>query len=275
MRHGVTVVLGALSGAFVLAATPALGPPSVHAQTNWREVRSLKMGRFRTRIDVSPARTVRLYSQLDTSRLTSPELPADTVKTWQRLVFSELDKPTRKEYMLGNAILVQPFAADSTSIGYVLTVADTSGKSRQVVTDIDGMEEFLDLLAKGAAAATTLTDAELARPGPVEQKPIALAKHVNFVYPRTAKLAGQSGSAVVQFVVDTLGRAKPESIMCTRATYKDFADAAMAVVKTMEFTPATLEGHKIEQLVQYPIDFKLNAVLPVKPYEIPTRRGRR
>jgi TonB family protein len=233
------------------------------------------MGRFRVRVDVSPARTVRLYSQLDTSRLTSPELPADTVKTWQKMVFSELDKPTRKEYMLGNAILVQPFAADSASIGYVLTVADTSGKSRQVVTDIDGMEEFLDLLAKGAAAATTLTDAELARAGPVEQKPIALAKHVNFVYPRTAKLAGQSGSAVVQFVVDTLGRAKPESIMCTKATYKDFADAAMAVVKTMEFTPATLEGHKIEQLVEYPIDFKLNAVLPVKPFEIPTRRGRR
>jgi TonB family protein len=274
MRQSVTIVLGAL-GAFVITATPPLGPLAAHAQTNWREVRSLKMGRFRVRVDVSPARTVRLYSQLDTSRLTSPELPADTVKTWQRMVFSELDKPTRKEYMLGNAILVQPFAADSVSIGYVLTVADTSGKSRQVVTDIDGMEEFLDLLAKGAAAATTLTDAELARAGPVEQKPIALAKHVNFVYPRTAKLAGQSGSAVVQFVVDTLGRAKPESIMCTKATYKDFADAAMAVVKTMEFTPATLEGHKIEQLVQYPIDFKLNAVLPVKPFEIPTRRGRR
>ena len=275
MRQSVTIVLGALSGAFVITATPRLGPTALHAQTNWREVRSLKMGRFRVRVDVSTARTVRLSSQLDTSRLTSPELPADTVKAWQRMVFSELDKPTRREYMLGNAILVQPFAADSTSIGYVLTVADTSGKSRQVVTDIDGMEEFLDLLAKGAAAATTLTDAELARPGPVEQKPIALAKHVNFVYPRTAKLAGQSGSAVVQFVVDTLGRAKPESIMCMQATYKDFADAAMAVVKTMEFTPATLEGHKIEQLVQYPIDFKLNAVLPVKPFEIPTRRGRR
>jgi TonB family protein len=275
MRHSVSVVLGALSGAFVITGTLPLGPPTAHAQTNWREVRSIKMGRFHARIDVSPARTVRLYSQLDTSRLTSPELPADTVKAWQRMVFAELDKPTRREYMLGNAILVQPFAADSTSVGYVLTVADTSGRSRQVVTDIDGMEEFLDLLAKGAAAATTLTEAELARAGPVEQKPITLAKHVNFVYPRTAKLAGQSGSAVVQFVVDTLGRAKPESIMCTKATYKDFADAAMAVVKTMEFTPATLEGHKIEQLVEYPIDFKLNAVLPVKPFEIPPRRGRR
>ena len=80
----------------------------------------------------------------------------------------------------------------------------------------------------------------------------------------------------MQFVVDTTGRAKPESIVCMQATYKDFADAAMAAVKMMEFNPATLEGHKVEQLVQYPIDFKLNAVLPVKPFEIPTRRpGRR
>jgi len=50
----------------------------------------------------------------------------------------------------------------------------------------------------------------------------------------------------------------------------------MSLVKMMEFNPATLEGHKVEQLVEYPIDFKLNAVLPVKPFEVPTRRpGRR
>jgi TonB family protein len=275
MRHSVSIVLGALSGAFVVTATQPLGPPAIHAQTNWRQVRSLKMGRFRTRIEVSSARTVRLYSQLDTSRLTGPELGADSVKAWQAMVFSELDKPTRMQYVLGNAILVQPYAADSSTIGFVLTVADTNGISRTVVTDLNGMEEFLDLLAKGAAAATTLTEAELRRLGPVTEKPIALAKHVNFVYPRTARLTGQSGSAIVQFVVDTSGHAKPESITCTQATFKDFADAAMAAVKTMEFTPAELEGHKIEQLVQYPIDFKLNAVLPVKPFEVPTRRGGR
>jgi len=275
MRRSVNIVLGAISSAFVVTSTPPLGITAMHAQTNWREVRSLKMGRFRTRIEVSSARTIRLYSQLDTSRLTGPELGADSVRAWQQLVFSELDKPSRTQYVLGNAILVQPYASDSATIGYVLTVADTNGLSRSVVTDIDGMEEFLDLLAKGAVAATTLTEAELQRLGPVTQKPIELAKHVNFVYPRTARLTGQSGSAIVQFVVDTSGRAKPESIVCTQATYKDFAEAAMAVARTMEFIPATLEGHKIEQFVQYPIDFKLNAVLPVKPFEIPTRRGRR
>jgi len=267
-------ILGAFTGVVVLTAAAPIGRQTLVAQTNWREVRALKMGRFHARIDVSSAHTVRLFSQLDTSRLTGEELPPDSVKRWQDNLFNDLDKPTRMRYVLGNSVLVQPFAADSATIGYLLTLADTSGASRQVVTDKDGMEEFLDMLAKGVAAAKTLTDDELKRPGPVEQKPIALAKHINFVYPRTAKLAGMNGSALVQFVVDTSGRAIPESITCMQATYKDFADAAIAAVKMMEFVPATIEGHKIEQLVQYPIDFKLNAVLPVKPFEVPVRRGR-
>ena len=260
----------------LLVAVPTtVSPPELDAQTNWREVRSIKLGRFRARVDVSSAHTVRLFSQLDTSKITSDEMGPDSLKAWQETLFSQLDKPTRTRYTLGNAILVEPYAADSTTIGYALTVADTGGSARTVLTDKSGIEEFLDLLAKGAIAAQTLTDAELLRPGPIVEKPIALAKSVNFVYPRTAKLAGLSGSALVQFVVDTSGRAKPETIICLRATYKDFADAATAVVKTMEFVPATLEGHKIEQLVQYPIDFKLNAVLPVKPFEVPRRGGRR
>ncbi len=275
MRHPVHIALGAFTGVVVLTAAAPIGRQALVAQTNWREVRALKMGRFHARIDVSSAHTVRLYAQLDTSRLMGEELPPDSVKNWRDNLFNDLDKPTRMRYVLGNSILVQPFAADSVTIGYLLTVADTSGASRQVVTDKEGMEEFLDMLTKGVAAAKTLTDDELKRSGPVEHKPITLAKHVNFVYPRTAKLAGMNGSALVQFVVDTSGRAKPESITCMQATYKDFADAAVAAVKMMEFVPATIEGHKIEQLVQYPIDFKLNAVLPVKPFEVPTRRGRR
>ena len=275
MKRIVHIAVSASTAVFALTAASPIGRQTLVAQTNWREVRAIKMGRFHSRIDVSSAHTIRLYSQLDTSRIMSPELGPDSVKAWQEFVFSELDKPSKMSYTLGNAILVQPFAADSVTIGYLLTVADTNGIARQVVTDKDGMEEFLDLLAKGVAAATTLTDEELKRPGPVAQKPISLAKHLNYVYPRSAKLANQSGSALVQFVVDTTGRAKPESIVCVQATYKDFADAAMSVVKTMEFNPATLEGHKVEQLVQYPIDFKLNAVLPVKPFEVPTRRGRR
>ncbi len=276
MRRPVHIVLSASTAVLALTAASPIGRQTLVAQTNWREVRGLKMGRFQTRIEVSNAHTLRLYAQLDTSKLMGEQLSADSVQAWQTNLFNDLDKPSRMSYALGNAVLVQPFAADSVTIGYLLTVADTNGASRQVVTDKDGMEEFLDLLAKGVAAARTLTDAELMRPGPINNKPLSLAKNVNFVYPRNAKLAGLSGSALVQFVVDTTGRAKTESIVCMQATYKDFADAAMSLVKMMEFNPATLEGHKVEQLVEYPIDFKLNAVLPVKPFEVPTRRpGRR
>ena len=267
MRPHVNIVLGVFAAVVVVCPLSA-----ANAQTNWREVRALKMGRFYTRVEVSSRHTIRLYAQLDTSRLMGEQLTPDSVRVFHELLFNDLDKPTRMTYVLGNAVLVQPFAADSTTIGYLLTVADTNGASRQVVTDKDGMEEFLDVLSKGVAAATTLTDAELLRQGPIDQKPIALAKHVNYVYPRAPKLANQSGSALVQFVVDTTGKARPETIVCMQATYKDFALAAIDAVKMMEFTPATLEGHKIEQLVQYPIDFKLNAVLPVKPFEVPTRR---
>ena len=275
MRHTVSIVLGAVTGAAILSAATPIGRQTLVAQTNWREVHAIKLGRFRVRVEVSSLHTVRLFSQLDTSMLMGPELGPDSLRAWQEKLFSELDKPSRMNYVIGNAILVQPFAADSATIGYLLTVADTNGASRQVVTDKNGMEEFLDLVSKGVVAATTLTDDELKRPGPIKRRPIALARSVNFVYPRTAMLTGLSGSALVQFVVDTTGRAKPESITCMQATYKDFADAAVAVVKTMEFVPAALEGHPIEQLVQYPIDFKLNAVLPVKPFEVPVRRGRR
>lgn len=275
MRQRVHIALSALTAVIALTAASQIGAQTLVAQTNWREVRSIKMGRFLARVDVSSAHTLRLYAQLDTSKLMGDELGPDSVKTWQEGLFNDLDKPTRMRYVLGNSILVQPFAADSATVGYLLTVADTGGASRQVVTDKDGIEEFLDMLAKGVVAAKTLTDDELKRPGPVAQKPIALAKSLNYVYPRNARLANQSGSALVQFVVDTTGRAKPESIVCMHATYKDFADAAMSAVKLMEFHPAELEGHKIEQLVQYPIDFKLNAVLPVKPFEVPSRRGRR
>ena len=260
----------------LIAAVPLASQPATPLSgTNWREVRSIRLGKFHSRVEVSSARRVRLVSQLDTSYLVSAELIPDSLKSWHQTVFSDLEKPARLKYTFENSILVEPFAAPDSTIGYVLTVADTNGAARTVVTDRDGIVEFLALLATGAAAAKTLTDSDLRRPGPVVETPIALAKSVSAVYPRTARLAGVNGRALVQFVVDTSGRAKPETINCLEATYKDFADAAVAAVRTMQFTPATLDGHKIEQLVQFPIEFKLHAVLPIRPFPVPTRPGRR
>lgn len=104
MRQPVHIVLSALIAVFVVTAASPIGKQTLVAQTNWREVRSLKMGRFQSRIEVSSARTVRLYSQLDTSRLTSPELGADSVRAWHDMLFT-----ARNSRLFSRANLVGSF----------------------------------------------------------------------------------------------------------------------------------------------------------------------
>jgi len=91
MKRIVHIAVSASTAVFALTAASPIGRQTLVAQTNWREVRAIKMGRFHSRIDVSSAHTIRLYSQLDTSRIMSPELGPDSVKAWQEFVFSELD----------------------------------------------------------------------------------------------------------------------------------------------------------------------------------------
>lgn len=224
-------------------------------------------------MEVSANRTLRLVAEADTTLLMTGELRPDSLRAWHDRILIAYDNLASSKYAFENSILIEPYKVEGQQ-GYALTIADTNGVARGVVTDASGVVEFLDLLLTGVMAATKLTDDDLRRPGRLAETPVSLAKPVSSFYPRNARLAGVSGKALVQFVVDTAGRARPETINCLEATYKDFADAAIGTVKTMVFNPATLEGHKIERLVQYPFDFKLNAVLPISPFPIPTR-GRR
>jgi hypothetical protein len=80
MRQRVHVTLSVLTAVVALTAASPIGVQRLAAQTNWREVRSLKMGRFQARIDVSSAHTIRLFAQLDTSRLMGDELGPDSVR---------------------------------------------------------------------------------------------------------------------------------------------------------------------------------------------------
>lgn len=260
-------------------ATLAAPVPSVSAQTavtltNWREVKTVRFGRVQIRTEVSPRRTVRLIAEADTTLLISGELKPDSLRAWHDKILLGYDNLPKSKHAFENSILIEPYNVEGNQ-GYALTVADTNGVARAIVTDAGGLVDFLDLVLTGVMAATRLTDADLRRAGPIAETPVSLAKPVSAVYPRNARLAGVSGKALVQFVVDTAGRARPETINCLEATYKDFADAAVGTVKTMVFNPATLDGHKIERLVQYPFDFKLNAVLPISPFPVPTRGGRR
>ncbi len=265
MAAALLVVVGATT------TSAELGGQAAVTLTNWREVKTLKFGRFETRIEVSTLRTLRLISEGDKALLVSAELRPDSLHAWHNKVLLEFDKPSSTKYVFENSILLEPYNIEGT-LGYALTVADSNGVARTFVMDTGTLVEFLDLVLTGVMAATRLSDADLRRAGPVAETPVSLARSVSAVYPRNAQLAGVSGKALVQFVVDTTGRAKPETINCLEATFKDFADAAVGTVRTMVFHPATLDGHKIERLVQDPFEFNLNAVLPIKPFPIPRRR---
>jgi TonB family protein len=258
-----------LTGALLFSARAAIGQ-----SPNWRDFESLSFGRVRAIAQISSAHTLRLITAIDNARLIGPDVSIDTVIAWKKTIWDELDNPKRTQYALANAFLIQPFAADSAHIGYLLTVADTAGESKQAILDKGAIEEFLDLLSNAAAAGKVLSDAELLKNTPIVATPVKLAKAYKAVYPRTAKLVGLSGSALVQFVVDTLGKAKPETITTVEATFKDFGDAAASYVTEMAFYPARIDGHPVERLVQYPFDFKLSTVMPITPFQVPVRRGR-
>jgi TonB family protein len=264
----------AFSIAAITAATAQPNSATTDAQINWRLVESLRAGRFAAGVEVSSDRRLRVIAAVDNTRLVGPELAMDTVTKWNTWLFSQLDNPTSREYVLGNAVLVQPFLAEGGNVGFLLTVADTVGASKEVIVDKGTLENFLDLLESGVVAARTLTDNELHKSGQIVATPVALAKPYTAAYPRNARLVGASGMALMQFVVDTTGHARKSSITAIEATYTDFRDAAASAVMDMEFTPATMDGHKIERLVQIPFNFTLHNTLPISAFSVPVRRTR-
>ena len=77
-------------------------------------------------------------------------------------------------------------------------------------------------------------------------------------YPEMLKSSGVEGEALVQFVVDTTGRAELGSFKVLRASHDAFGQAVRAALPRMRFLPAELGGRKVRMLVQQPFAFALN-----------------
>ncbi|MDF1502609.1 hypothetical protein [Roseisolibacter sp. H3M3-2] len=88
-------------------------------------------------------------------------------------------------------------------------------------------------------------------------------------YPAGAKRDSFIGTVVLQFIVDTAGRAVPGSIRDvwpehrprlegeSAQAYREFVDASRAGVRGMRFRPATIGGCKVPQLVVEPFEYRL------------------
>lgn len=88
------------------------------------------------------------------------------------------------------------------------------------------------------------------------EKP-ALAKEDNPrpTYPSMLESAGVEGEVLVQFVIDTLGRADMNTFKVLKSSNDLFTQSIKNVLPRLRFYAAETGGRKVRELVQYPFSF--------------------
>jgi protein TonB len=76
-------------------------------------------------------------------------------------------------------------------------------------------------------------------------------------YPPALLRRQVEGAVLVQYVVDTLGRADTSTFRVLSATHPDFARAVKAALPRMRFRPAIMSSRVVPQLVQQPFAFRI------------------
>ena len=76
-------------------------------------------------------------------------------------------------------------------------------------------------------------------------------------YPDLLRQAGISGRVLVQAIIDTLGRAEPNSVKVLQSPNPGFDQSAKDYVLKALFRPARVHGRAVRVLIQTPVDFNL------------------
>ena len=76
-------------------------------------------------------------------------------------------------------------------------------------------------------------------------------------YPDELQRAGIEGNVVVQFVVDTLGRAELGELQVIETPHPLFVDAVRSALARYRFSVGEAGGRRVRTRVQIPFDFRL------------------
>jgi len=71
------------------------------------------------------------------------------------------------------------------------------------------------------------------------------------------RTANVEGDVLTQFVVDTLGKADVNTLRVLRSSHDLFTRAVRDLLPQLNFSPATVDGRKVKQLLQMPFTFRL------------------
>jgi periplasmic protein TonB len=91
----------------------------------------------------------------------------------------------------------------------------------------------------------------------VDRAPRMLGRAEPPVFPSALRASGRSGRVVVQFVIDTLGRAEMAEFRPIESTDPLFVESVRAALPRYRFSPGEAGGRKVRTLVQLPFDFTL------------------
>jgi protein TonB len=80
---------------------------------------------------------------------------------------------------------------------------------------------------------------------------------IQMVYPPTLKSAGIGGEVLAQFVVDTDGRADIATFKVLKSTHELFTVSIRDALANAVFTPASVGGRPVKQLMQLPFSFQI------------------
>jgi protein TonB len=93
--------------------------------------------------------------------------------------------------------------------------------------------------------------------GVVDRVPRMIGRAEPPRYPSLLRDSGTRGRVVVQFVVDTLGRAEMGRVQIVEASHPLFADAVRGALARYRFSAGEAAGRKVRTMVQMPFEFTL------------------
>jgi TonB family protein len=108
----------------------------------------------------------------------------------------------------------------------------------------------------GVATGIVPTGNEVFMEAIVEEKPSVLSGPT-LQYPELLRQAGIQGRVLVQAIIDTLGRAEPNSVKILQSPNPGFDQAAKTYVLKALFRPARVHGRAVRVLINLPIDFRI------------------
>ncbi|HEX7938006.1 MAG TPA: energy transducer TonB [Gemmatimonadaceae bacterium] len=91
----------------------------------------------------------------------------------------------------------------------------------------------------------------------VEKQVTTVPGTTNLRYPDMLRSANVEGEVLVQFVVDTNGRADMSQFKVLKSSHDLFTNSVKQALAQMRFYPAEIGGRKVKQLVQQPFNFTL------------------